>query len=349
MKVGILTFHNAHNYGAVLQAYALRTVIRKMGHDAFILNYRNKGIEKQYPENLDTADIKKQDEWHRQYMRFENFINQILLEDNTRYLQIEDLKDMDIDCFICGSDQIWETGLTDGIDPVYFLDFECKAKKMSYAASKAFASISAESRLYFRRTLSEFQAVSVREGSVADELNTIGIPAVNVLDPTLLLKAGDYEALLSYGKEGNEKYVLAYYIVEDEELEQCVRQASDQLGLRAKEIHFYRVPNAVDGQMADCGPEEFIELFKNAAYVFTNSFHGVIFSIIFHKSFYAVYKRDNRKDEFLKKIGLESRHITNRTELILNDVVYADADERLNKEKERSLKFLEQNLNSFRQ
>lgn len=339
MKIGLLTFHNAHNYGAVLQAYALRTVLRKLGHEAVILNYRNEAIEKHYPKKLDTEDAKKQEDWQRQYQRFEEFINQVLLEEKTELLQMEDLEKTAIDCFICGSDQIWESGLTGGMDPVFFLDFNCTAKKVSYAASKGCARISQKEEQYFKDCLSDFVGVSTREAGFAKELNRIGIAVCDVLDPTMLLEAEDYKLWPEENENAEEKYILVYYIVEDEILTRCSKEAEYVLGLKVKGIHFYRVEDS-ENQMADCGPKEFISLFRNAEYILTNSFHGMIFSVIFRKSFYAVYEKDSRKDNLLKKLGLTDRHIRRDGGLLFNKIDYTETVRLLENEKERSLDFL---------
>lgn len=340
MKVGILTFHNAHNYGAVLQVYALKTVLRRQGHEVVVLNYRNKAITEHYPVILDTSDERKQEDWKRQYERFEEFINQFLLEGNTDVLCLKDLEEMDIDCFISGSDQVWEAGLTGGVDPVYFLDFKTKAKKVSYAASKAVSCINEKQKEYFYRCLSGFSDVSVRENELASELREIGIQGEGVLDPTLLLEAEDYNLWDSPIEKRHEEYILVYYIVEDQALTRCSQAVAEKLKLPLKEIHFYRMENSTEDQMADCGPREFLNLFRNAECILTNSYHGVIFSIIFQKTFYAVYGKDSRKDGLLIKLGLESRHIRKNDEIKIRKIDYTNPMNLLGKEKAASLNFL---------
>lgn len=174
MKIGILTFHNAHNYGAVMQAYALRSVLRRSGHEAAILNYRNQAIDAHYPKQLpfDRTEFsaRRQTDWNKQYRKFSRFIDHVLLEDQTAALGIEDLERLKMDCFICGSDQIWEPWLTNGLDRVYFLDFNTKARKISYGASKAAPVFSNLEKEYFREKLLQFEAVSVREESLATAL-----------------------------------------------------------------------------------------------------------------------------------------------------------------------------------
>ena len=192
MKIGILTFHNAHNYGAVMQAYALRTKLREMGQDAVILNYRNQTIENSY---LPWRECRyEQADWSVQWDKFNAFIEGVLLEGHTSEIKFENLKRLAIDCFICGSDQIWNSWLTGGLDGAYFLDFETNAKKISYAASKYTFEITDTEKKYFSDSLADFSAVSVREAGLAESLlKNCQINARTVLDPVLLLDANDYK------------------------------------------------------------------------------------------------------------------------------------------------------------
>ena len=313
MKIGILTFHNAHNYGAVMQAYALRSVLRRNGHEVTILNYRNQAIDSHYPKQLSFDQTgfsaRQQIDWSEQYHKFKYFIDHVLLEDQTSVLDVEDLECLEMDCFICGSDQIWEPWLTNGLDRVYFLDFKTRARKVSYGASKAKPDFSSFEKEYFRNKLLRFDAVSVREESLAIALkNECGISADTVLDPTFLLDAEDYMVVADPIKVPH-PFVLAYYLSEDEQLFDCAKRVAQQLKQPLVEIHFFRMERNIGYQVANCGPGEFLTYFHNASYVLTNSFHGVAFSIIFPRPFYAVYGQDSRKDSIFSKLKIEDMHI----------------------------------------
>jgi len=350
MKIGILTFHNAHNYGAVLQAYALRTVLRSWGHDTVILNYQNPAITAHYPEKLGVKDENRfqQPDWSRQHKKFTNFIHQILLEGNSSRLGLEDLERLEIDCFICGSDQIWESGLTGGLDRAYFLDFNTASKKVSYGASKYSSTIKEIEKKYFFTKLSDFDAISVREESLATSLaKECGINAKTVLDPTLLLGMKDYIDLEEEVRV-DRKFILAYFLAEDEMLARCAKKAADILQLPLVEIHFYRIESNNTYQVADCGPGEFLTYFHRAEYVFTNSFHGVVFSTIFRKPFYAVYQRDSRKDALLEKLGLEDRHIYSAENIDLRrmDKQFSKVADIIKRERNSSFIFLKNSLDT---
>lgn len=364
MKIGILTFHNAHNYGAVMQAYALRTILRRMGHEAWIINYRNQTIENNYLKKLRVSRTKcsvkrpksflkywkewrecryKQSDWGLQCDKFNDFINSVLLEGNEKRIYEHDLTEMPIDGFICGSDQIWNASLTGGLDKIYFLDFREDIFKISYGASRYYVKLDDFEKEYFREKLQAFDAVSVREEQLAIELSKAAdLDIKTVLDPSLLLDEADYILLEKPVKEKS-KFVLAYYLCEDEMLDECARKVAEILALPLIEIHFYRLKDKKRYQIADCGPEEFLTYFHTAEYILTNSFHGVAFSVIFNRPFYAVYNKDARKDNFLKKIGLEKRKIYSVKEITCDTMTeqFKTAKEILNEEKKNSIDFIE--------
>lgn len=344
MRVGILTFFNAHNYGAVLQAYALKRVIASMGHDVSIINYRNNMIEAHYPRILDKGSVYSQSEWNKQYERFENFITCYLVDGDRRVTSVNSIKD-EFDCFVVGSDQVWEPRITDGLDPFYILNFSTNAIKISYAASKSANLLSDEQKERLFNSIRVFDGISVRESSLQIWLKRNGISAELVADPSLLLHSEQYDELLCERLEKKRnKYVLVYYVSENERLDRVARRVSDSLGIGIVEIHYYNYETHGNDQLADCGPLEFIELFKGAEFVITNSYHGVIFSIIYHKLFYAVYPHDSRKDGLLRLLNLESRHLWDDNIVKQEDIDYESVDKILNSFRYDSMRYLERTI-----
>lgn len=164
MKIGILTFHYVHNYGAVWQAYALRHVLEEMGHEVEIVNYRNGYVENSYSVKLNSySEIKRRKgkiyspvvcrEEYRRREKFNDFINSVLLRDKVQVLSVQELEHVDADAFISGSDQIWTWWLTGGYDCAYLLDFNTKAKRIAYAASMYDTNIPMDKLEYFVTTL----------------------------------------------------------------------------------------------------------------------------------------------------------------------------------------------------
>lgn len=364
MKVGILTFHNAHNYGAVLQAFALKKKIAELGHDTEIINYQNKELKQKYAyklsihynvrDFLSVQRIKKkarekkmlpciQDTWERQWNRFERFIDDVLLNHKKIEYRLKELEGEDWDCLVVGSDQVWTGWITGGLDPVYLLDFSTKAKKISYAASLFKGEFRKAEERTFKRCLSKFNHISVRETKLEESIKRqLGLKAVTVLDPTLLLNREDYLPLVSETALMQEKYVFAYFVSESTALLNSARKAAQYLGLELIELHYYKHDLENENYIADAGPNEFLWYIQNAEYVITDSFHGTIFSIIFQKNFYSIYDKDARKDSLLEALDLKNRHkrIIDRGDME-NNVDYSNVEKKLIHYRKSSIEFLE--------
>lgn len=363
MKIGVLTFHNAHNYGAVLQAYALKTALNKMGHNAKIINYRNSVLESRYSKDLRSSMsirairgiksfveyIKMQKEhryaqnsWTKQWEGFEQFIDENLLEKENIQVSLGDISRMKFDVFIVGSDQVWTEWITGGLDKVYFLDFETQAKKISYAASMGIIEFKEGQREYFKKVLNDFSFVTVRERKTKETLeNLLEREVYEVLDPTLLLKSEDYQKI-EKKIDINKEYILAYFIVEDQTMMKYAQILSFKLGLELLEIHYFdSLTLQGHNVLAELSPGEFLTYFKNASYVITNSYHGTIFAVVYHKQFYSFYTNDLRKNNLLEKLSLTARHIY-REEFIGNDelIDYSKVDLCLDKLRRESMELL---------
>ena len=362
-KIGILTFHNAHNYGAVLQAYALKTKLKRMGHEAEVLNYRNKYIGRNYKKVLH-IDFWKRDilpsrwgkvireirdvfyglpEWQRQWSVFEKFISEKLLDGESRPLKLEDVAAKDCDVYVLGSDQIWARELTHGMDPAYFGQFAPEKKKISYAASVPNGSIPENEKPYFKEYLQSLSHISVREEKLAKAIQDLtGREVDTVVDPTLLLEQEDYESLLYKEPLKQGDYVFAYFVVENEMVSRCAKKAAELLGCELVELHYKKTPQ-INGEnmIFDAGPSEFLTYIRDAKMVVTNSFHGTVFSILFQKKFYSVYKENGRIENLLGFLGLEKRHIQNENEIVIDaEIAYAKSKDLLEGYRKRSEEFL---------
>lgn len=326
MKCGILTFHYAHNYGAVLQAYALKAWIQKQGVEVDVIDYRNKFVANNYKYDLrktislkDLKNIKLLKEkiifninipeylksWHKQWEGFEEFIKFTI-----RPVKIckDDLCNR-YDVLIVGSDQIWTSWLTGGLDHMYFLDFPTVALKVSYAASVFEGYIKPQEIEYFNKTLNNFHAVSVREQELCQSLQRqCHIDCCSVCDPIFLLSKEEILALKSDKQLVTEKYILTYFVSEDLRFQKEVRKYARKEGLRLIEIHYYQKERSMD-YLADVSPSEFVWLVENASLILTNSFHGIALSIILEKQFFGVYTCDSRKNNVLENLFLTDRHI----------------------------------------
>lgn len=368
-KIGILTFHNAHNYGAVLQAYALKTKLNRMGYDAAVLNYQNKYIAKTYRKVLH-IDFWKRDilpsrwgkvlrevrdvfyglkEWQKQWKVFEDFIAEKLLDGNNKLLSLEDIATRNCDVYILGSDQIWARELTHGMDPAYFGQFAPDNKKISYAASVPNGSIPENEKPYFKQYLQSLSHISVREEKLAEALCELtGRDVDTVIDPTLLLEKADYQTLLHEKPLKQADYVFAYFVVENEILSRCAKKAAELMGCELIELHYKKTPEICgDNMIFDAGPSEFLTYIRDAKMVVTNSFHGTVFSILFQKKFYSVYKENGRIENLLGFLGLKERHITEENQIqIEQEIDYAKSEELLKEYRRLSVEFLAKGIES---
>lgn len=362
-KVGIITFHNAHNYGAILQAYALQETVKRLGNEACIINYKNKKILRpykliQYSKKNPVKCIKMLYNSFKNYKinkvrydKFENFINE-KLNLTMSYNSIKQLKENfpKLDCYITGSDQVWNTGIVGGLSNAYTLNFgEDSINRISYAASIGNSKIEDKYKVDYKSKLNKLNYVSVREENAKIELEQILDKNINVvLDPTLLLTREEWEKRTDNKEKINEKYILAYMVQENEEYKKIVKYLSKKTGLKV--VHFDKekiYENELKREYT-ADPFDFISLIKNAQYVVTTSFHATVFSIIFNKKFFIVphKKTGLRVTNLLQKL-----EIKNRVYYTLQDFEnidynlktdYEKVKEKLEIEKEKSIKFLKE-------
>lgn len=303
-KVGILTFHDADNLGAVLQSYALSTVLEKeCGVTAEIINYKCpkitstkyatkssgiKGLIK-YSLMLIYYKIKR--------YGFNSFRKKRLnLSDGCNRQNIEEIA-KGYDLFIAGSDQVWNPECTDS-DKTYLLDFvrnrECK---YSYAASLGNREFS-QADTDWVNGIKDFREISVREQSAARHLEKLGIDNVRIdSDPVVLLSGDEWKKIMSK-KLVLQKYVLVYTVLPDVNVmnaaKDYAREHNCKLISNKKSIEF----------IFHNSPSDFLSWIYHAECVFTNSFHGTAFSVIFGKKLFADTemtggKINNRVNDFL--------------------------------------------------
>ncbi len=336
-KIGIITFHRAINYGALLQTYALQKVIKRMGHDCIIIDYRNVLLEERHQkkrlrDSRNWKDVARFIFYARHYNikhdKFRNFSDKYMTMSSLCH-NYDDLYQLanEYDGFICGSDQVWNCEITD-FDKVYFLEFVNEtAKKHSYAASFGFDQIPEEYIEEYRNLLADFGNITVREEQGKKIINALVNRDVEVvLDPTMLLNSTEWEEIaVDYKKETD--YILVYAFGSSPTMIEFAHSLAKKTGCKIVYIS-YSIMRRVKAVYEKCvGPEEFIGLFKNASYIVTNSFHGTAFSINFNKAFFVELlpppaKVNSRLENILDNFGLRNRQIINGS----NDDVFAEID-----------------------
>lgn len=359
MKIGILTFHCAHNYGAVLQCYALQEILKRLGHDVKVVDYRPSYLVKPYKtlrffksiridrmlKNL-IVQILKFPRETRRHKAFEKFIEGKL--DLSRRCDEKTIVS-DMDAYVFGSDQIWNPVITGGGDDVYWggVPFE-KGDKIfiTYAASLGKESLTEEEQNKIVKKLKNFDAISVRESSLKSILAPLtGKKLEQVLDPTLLAPRTVWDKLEDNVEERG--YVLVYQVRQNPNTIEFAKHIAQQLNAKVITIEAYLNYKIKRGVISCASPEDFVSYIKHASCVVTTSFHGTVFSVIFNKPFYCLKLgdgADGRSKSLLHSLHLEYRMVDKLDRPVYSDVDYSEANEILIGLRKSSERFLTQSL-----
>ena len=328
-KIATLTFHLAHNYGAMLQAYALQQAISKLGGDCEIIDYRFPYIN-QWSGVMSYRDfcqevglwrgtlryLKRRFRGYYRRMsplrrRFDAFMRRLKLS-KTVYFEKTQLRSADYDYVVTGSDQIWNPSLTDGPAEEYFgqcFDLD-RTRLIAYAASCGKAELPPEHAEQMVAWLRSYSTLSVRENSLAESLRReYGLNTVSVLDPVFLLSAEDWGRLAKRADiHIDEPYLLLYAFQVDSTIYDMARSIAAEKKLKLVTIQYDYDESLSDMlQLTDCGPLDFLSLVSRADFICTSSFHGNAFAIIFEKPFFCVghpeYSQRNRDMLALLQLG----------------------------------------------
>lgn len=369
-KIKIITFHNAHNYGAFLQVFALQKKLSE-NNSVEIINYENQEIKKVHKIlHVNKTNIKKFIKsvvsnivFFRkkiiQYYKFNKIIQKNLFLTPEVYKSEKDLKDNPpkADIYIAGSDQVWNSEITHELCDSYTLNFgPIDTKRISYAASIGNTVLSRNEEEVYKNKISKIDCISVREEEGKKLLESIGInkPIEVVLDPTLLLYREDWDKMIGERRLINKKYILAYVVDSDNEYEKIVNEIANITGLKI--VHFgvrenrYKENNLKSAFTSS--PFEFVNLIKNAEYIVCTSFHATVFSIIFNKKFWVIphRKTGSRVTDLLNKLGISDRAVNSLEEFKkLNynkEIDYDKVNKKLDEERRKSIDWLNNAINS---
>lgn len=368
-KVAIVTWTKWNNYGTILQSYALSSTISAMGFDVYVLDdtlisstycvqrwgepKSNCSFWKKWKKHFKLQKLKG---WNRYIQTREKYCleqkNKIIhyWKKDVSYPKLHKLS-LSFDYFVCGSDQIWTP---DDIffDPYYFLTFVRNKIKIAYAPSIGRNSYPEDKKNIVRDALKDFSHISVREQTgkciISDITKYTDISIV--LDPTLLLTAEQWEKCLDLKRNSQQsRYALFYFLGE----QQWYRQDSIEF-CKQRNIKVVNIPNIESDYKVKDSPNigaiEFLELIKNADYVFTDSFHGFIFSLIFSKDVY-VFQRFKETDEKSQNSRIkdlcELLQIKNRyyesPQLLhkqISPINYKSVHQKIDTERKKSLNYL---------
>ncbi|MFW5847754.1 MAG: polysaccharide pyruvyl transferase family protein [bacterium] len=378
MKIGILTLPLHTNYGGILQAYALMTIIKRMGHEVVLISMNNsyypllwkkpfilaKYILKKYvlkkdvlPFNQRRIKLIKD----REIMMEEHitpFINKYI-QPQTKLCTVKNVKSIcdeyDFDIYIVGSDQVWNGALSNLT--TFFFDFVSDNKKrISYAASFASQSWIYSNKLTkkCKNLISKFSYISVREDVgvffCEDKFN---INATHVLDPTFLLSVSEYNSIInnyiSIKNTSTRNGIMTYILDESDDKDTSVNIISDFYSLPIFSIHNQNISNKELPAEDRVQPavELWLQGFKEADFIITDSFHACVFSIIYKKNF-IVYGNEKRGMarfySLLSLFGLENRLVKHSTEITANllkeSIQWENVHKKLREEQKKSMNFL---------
>lgn len=308
-----LTFHNANNYGALAQTFALQKALENLGFENTIINYTSPYMAKPYGYSalkrkgliryilgIAYSVVRFPRKNNFEKMRGELKISKpltpnelVLLEDRFQY-------------FIVGSDQVWNDDINN-FDPAYFLDFiKSSHKKKSYAASFGFEKMPDDKKVAYQDLLSTFSTINVREQSGANIINELLARLATLsLDPTLLLSQKEWNSIAITPKI-KEKYILVYQLTFSSKLIAEVKKISQKKGWKIVTLPFPLGGFLKSRMNLTAGPKEWVGLIASAEMVITDSFHGCVFSIIYNKPFRVVKTAGfTRIENLLTMFGLE--------------------------------------------
>lgn len=347
-KFGLITLHDTLNYGSLLQTFGLYKTLSNLGVDVEIIDYTSPFIQKK--ESVVSFKLSDGIKGLAKYVlihgdmkkKHDNFIKFLQKETKlSRHYEKDNLDETNnhYDSFIVGSDIVWGTGVT-GHDFAYFLDF-VKEDKKKYAFSPSVGVKWPESEYDTIHTLlNRFDGISVREQYTAEwisELFNLDVPVS--CDPTMLLNSDEWD-LYSDNKTPDEKYVLVYLKMSDE------KNVKDAINYGKKHhlpVYYINFGKPVKGTktLKPTTVGEWISLIKNADTVFTASYHGMLFSMYYHKKFFW-YNRANRArmESFCKEFNIEQREGTDQNIENDNQLDYDRIEEIIQQKRAFSLKIL---------
>lgn len=363
MKIGIITTHYSLNCGAVLQAYASQFFLKKIGHEVEFINYRSLRQKRNIKTYLAKSPVKTLHKWQDIYNGYkynkDASFNKVLNVGSRLYQTLEDLKENPplCDLYYAGSDQIWTVGSRKQVMRPYYLDFgDDSVKRISYAASLGQGIVPEHMREEIKGLLHKFDHISVREVSgleVIQEIVGEEKKVHHVVDPTLLLKAEDYESIIE-DVEVNDKFIICYslttYEGEQNKILNYIKKKTDLpiKNLRNPDtcIRLERSENII------VTPYQWLAYIKKSELVICTSFHAVVFSLIFHKSFVVVSPYKNKRImSLLGLVNMEERFIEAHDESKINAILsssidWQSIDDKLSKNRQLSVDYLINALNN---
>lgn len=316
MKIGIVTQPLYNNYGGLLQNYALQQVLKRMGHEPKTIDFVYRLSFTRYIlstcKQILLAVLKFQCPQIKPYVAIPTFRKPIMAKFVDEHINTTKivhsytqkiLQEEHFDAIITGSDQVWRPIFNCSVEDMFLKFVPNSIRKIAYAASFGVDSweYNEEQTLRCAKLAKRLDAISVRESSgVALCKDYLGVNATCVLDPTILAGVEAYKPLLQENMEGD--YLFAYILDITPEKREYVENFAKSKGVKV-------IIQSAD-QNATLSVVEWLTMIANASMVITDSFHGTVFSILFHTEFYSIVnisRGGTRFASLLTLLGLEHR------------------------------------------
>lgn len=357
MKIGILTYHRSHNFGALFQAIASRRYLESLGHEVYYINYWPKYHRAMYSpfsfwllrrkrpygmylyiknclKNL-SANLKRT-------KRYSRFIRQYM---EPHYAPSK----ICFDAIFYGSDQIWRVQpYINDFNPVYFAHNQFQAKKhIALSASAGILPKNDEETGRFKSLLDSFDSISVREESLKDLVESLGHKAQLTCDPALFLTAEQWDGIFPRQELNRNKYLLFVNYIEGSFNKDEVKRLAEAKGLDYVCINGSAISHYEDGDLCNVAPLELFDYIRNADFVCSSSFHALVFSLLYHKQFLVSFKHNARRAESLLNLLDLDDHILEPGSVcpVDNEVIdYGPVDHALDKLRGSTFSFIHTSL-----
>ena len=359
MDIKVITRHAPSNYGSLLQSIATVTILERLGHTCEIIDYIR---DDEHGLKAVTTVLDGKQGWNGNLLKKVAYIALRYPEEKRaemkfsrmrkKYLKLtgrcrthEELKQLDADVFMTGSDQVWGPTLNGHYDEAYFLSFVKDKLKIAYAASFGRTEFTPATLSEYKKMLSDYTGIAVRENSAVDLLAQMNIPcAGQVLDPTLLLTGEEWGKWIEKDVQG--KYVLVYQLHNNPALSDYAVRFARHVGLP-----LYRVSPTFHqcrrGGKFVYLPDlsEFLSYIKHSTYFITDSFHGTAFALNFNRQFIEILpnnKTGSRNQSILQLTGLQDRIVTDYDNLSISNrkIDYESVNAILRCEREKSMSIM---------
>ena len=366
MRIAIITFHRAYNCGAMLQAWALKTVLERMGHTVEFPVCNHVGETRRWKFDMIGDNKRGFDVVKSLVGRFLLNVMSIPCEDilRARYKNFRAVNLRERECapsdftkyydaVVVGSDQVWSVKHTNDEAPLFFAEtIPAVLRKIAYAASYGDKPLDEEAAKQVASSLNRFSAVSVREPLAKEQLSALSDKKIDVtLDPTLLLTADDYAVIETTPTSLSKPYLFMYTLSTSHFFVNTAKTLSRRLGVKCVIAPCYQYTRfgAAKGLTYSISPDRLVGWARGAKYVLAGSFHGTVMGVMFRKPFLSLRDQideyESRPAALLNMMGCSNRLVNQETsidrmEKLLCAELPSDAYERLNAKRASSLEWL---------